>query len=297
MRGLLAALGVTACACAAYEPEPVPAVVRARFDPDAKVIPMPSDALRDDAAGRLDIPIDADTSPAEAELYGYLNTLDGWSSASAATVDFSGPIAPATVTPETVQVWQWGPTPSRVEDVRVSVADDEQRITIDAPRAGWARGGQYFVVVRGGAAGVEGKTGDPVIADAAFYFLRQTTPLDDPAHNRAFPGDTYAERADNAHKLEVIRGELAPMFEHLAARGLPRAEIAALWRFTITTRSELAMDKPSQRMPIPIQLLIDPATGKVDLPLAPWDTPVEVEAKTRLRAYDGFATSANCCSS
>ncbi len=293
MRGLLAALSAAACACAAYEPESAPAVVRARFDPDAKVIPMPSDALRDDAAGHLDIPIDADTTPAETELYTYLNGLDGWSSASAATVDFSGPIAPATVTPETVQVWRWGPTPARVEDVRVSVADDEQRITIDAPRAGWERGAQYFVVVRGGAAGVEGKTGDPVIADAAFYFLRQTTPLDDPAHNRAFPGDTYAERADNARKLEVIRGELAPMFEHLAARGLPRAEIAALWRFTITTRSELAMDKPSQRMPIPIQLLIDPATGKVDLPPAPWDTDVELEAKSRLRAYDGFATSAN----
>ena len=93
--------------------------------------------------------------------------------------------------------------------------------------------------------------------------------------------------------MAVIRGELGPVFEHLAARGLPRAEIAALWRFTITTRSELAMDKPSQRMPIPIQLLIDPATGKVDLPPAPWDTDVELEAKSRLRAYDGFATSAN----
>ena len=33
---------------------------------------------------------------------------------------------------------------------------------IDAPRAGWDRGGQYFVVVRGGAAGVEGKLGQPV---------------------------------------------------------------------------------------------------------------------------------------
>ena len=293
MRGPLAAIFAVATACTASDLEPPPDVVRARFDPDAKVIPMPSDALRDDAAGRLDIPIDADTSPAEAELYGYLNTLDGWSSASAATVDFSGPIAPATVTADTVQVWRWGPTPRRVDDVTVTVADDERRVTLDAPRAGWDRGAQYYVVVRGGDAGVEGKAGQPVVADAAFYFLRQTTPLDDPAHNRAFPGATYAERADNARQLEVIRGELAPMFEHLAARGLARDEIAALWRFTVTTRAELAMDKPSQRMPIPIQLLIDPATGKVDLPPAPWDTAVEREAKHRLRAYDGFATSAN----
>lgn len=293
MRGLLFALCAGACACAAYEPDSPPDVVRARYDPEAKVIPMPSDALRDDAAGHLDIPIDDDTSPAEAELYTYLNTLDGWSSASAATVDFSAPIAPGTVTPDTVQVWKWGPTPARVDDVRVSVADDERRITIDAPRTGWERGAQYFVVVRGGDAGVEGKTGQPVIADAAFYFLRQTTPLDDPAHNRAFPGDTYAERADNAHKLEVIRQTLVPMFTQLEAAGVPRSQVAALWRFTVTTRSELAMDKPSQRMPIPIQLLIDPATGKVDLPPAPWDTPVELEAKQRLRTYDGFTTSAN----
>ncbi|MBK9031331.1 MAG: hypothetical protein IPL61_08335 [Myxococcales bacterium] len=293
MRGPILAVLAVASACAAYDPDPAPDVVRARFDPDAKVIPMPSDALRDDLAGHLDIPIDDDTSAAEAELYGYLNTLDGWSSASAATVDFSAPIAPATVTPDTVQVWQWGPTPHRVDDVTVTVADDELRVTLDAPRVGWDRGGQYYVVVRGGAAGVEGKGGQPVIADAAFYFLRQTTPLDDPAHNRAFPGDTFAERADNARKLEEIRQELLPMFDHLAERGLPRAEIAALWRFTITTRTELAMDKPSQRMPIPIQLLIDPATGKVDLPPARWDTPVELEAKAALRVYDGFATSAN----
>ncbi len=293
MRGAIAVCVLAVAACAAYDPDPPPDVVRARFDPEAKVIPMPSDALRDDDAGRLDLPIDADTSTAEAALYGYLNTLDGWSSASAATVDFSAAIAPGTVTADTVQVWQWGPTPRRVSDLTVTIADDELRITVDAPRAGWDRGGQYFVVVRGGAAGVEGKLGQPVIADAAFYFLRQTTPLDDPAHNRAFPGDTFAERADNAHKLEVIRQELLPMFDHLAARGLPREQIAALWRFTITERTELAMDKPSQRMPIPIQLLIDPATGKVDLPLASWDTPVEAEAKTRLRAYDGFATSAN----
>lgn len=290
---VLCVVALALVACTSYQPDEPSSSIRARFDPDAKVIPMPSDALRDDVAGRLDLPVAEAGSAAEAELFTFLNTLDGWSSASAATVDFSGPIAPATVTAETVTVWKWGPTPTPVTDVRVHVADDERRITIDAPRFGWERGAQYYVVVRGGDAGVEGKLGEPVIADAAFYFLRQRDRLDDPIHNRAFPGDTYAERAEVAAQLEELRLELAPMFEFLDGRGLDRAEVAALWRFTVTTRTELAMDKPSQRMPIPIQLLVDPATGRVALPPAPWDTAVEAEAKHRLAAYDGFATSAN----
>ena len=36
-------------------------------------------------------------------------------------------------------------------------------------------------------------------------------------------------------------------------------------------------------MPLPIELMIDPETGHVDLPLAPWDSPMEAEVKTRLR--------------
>src|SRR6185295_7587837 len=81
--------------------------------------------------------------------------------------------------------------------------------------------------------------------------------------------------------------------DFLEARGVARSDVAALWQFTVTTRVELAMDKASQRMPLPIQLLIDPATGTVDLPVAAWDSDVEREAKHRLRTYDGFATSAN----
>lgn len=292
-RRALALVSCSLLACSAYDPDDPPAVIHARFDPDAKVIPMPSDVLRDDVAGRLDLPIDDTLTPAETELYTYLNTLDGWSSASAAKVELTGPIAPATVTDETLQVWKWGQSPSRVRDVRVHVADDERTITIDAPREGWERGAQYAVVMRGGDAGVEGKLGEKVECDAAFYFLRQTEPLDTAAHARAFPGQTAAERADNARKLEELRVELTPQFDYLAANGIPRAEVAALWRFTVTRRVELAMDKASQRMPLPIQLLIDPATGKVDLPAAAWDTAVEAEAKQRLRAYDGFATSAN----
>jgi dienelactone hydrolase len=290
---------VLAAGCSQFDPDPAPILIHARFDPDAKVIPMPSNALRDDVAGRLDLPADdADLTPAEHELYTYLNTLDGWSSASAATVDFTGPIDPASVRPDTLSVWKWSDPPELVTDVAISItgADDPDhpsRITIDPPRYGWERGATYVVALRGGERGVIGADGERVECDAAFYFLRQTERLDTPEHERAFPGDTAAERHEQAVEAEEVRAELVPAFDFFAGRGVPRAEIAALWQFTITRRVELAMDKVSQRMPLPIQLLLDPDTGLVDLPEAAWDTEVEREAKRRLRTYDGFATSAN----
>jgi dienelactone hydrolase len=287
----LASLG---SGCSNISLDPAPAIIHARFDPDAKVVPMPTDVLRDAVTQRLDLPVDdADLSDAEREFYTFLETLDGWSTAMSATVEFTGPINKTSVTADTLQVWKWSAVPQRLTDVTVTISDDAKKVTIDPPRAGWERGARYVVLMRGGEAGVEGKVGEPVECDAAFYFLRQTERLDTAEHQRAFPGNTAAERADNANKLEKIREDLAPVFDYFGERGIPRAKVAALWAFTVTKKTELAMDKASQRMPIPNELLIDPATGKVDIPPAAWDSPPEVEAKYRLRDYDGFATSAN----
>ncbi|MDB4961056.1 MAG: Lipase-like protein, partial [Myxococcales bacterium] len=154
-------------------------------------------------------------------------------------------------------------------------------------------GDRYVALLRGGTRGVVGLAGERVECDAAFYFLRQTTPLDTAEHERAFPGETAEERQDNARRLEVIRKDLAPAFDFFEAAEVPRTEVAALWAFTVTTRTELAMDQPSQRMPLPIDLMIDPATGRVDAPVAPWDTAVEAEAKRRLSAFDGFGLSSS----
>jgi hypothetical protein len=271
--------------------DPAPPIIHARFDPDAKAIPMPTDVLRDAAAGRLDLPIDDTLTPAEVELYGWLNTMDGWSSAASAEVELTGAIDRATVSPDTLQVWEWRETPQPVEGVRVVVADDDRAIRIDPPRTGWRRGGRYLVALRGGERGVVGADGERVESDAAFYFLRQTERLDTPQHERAFPGATAAERRDAATRLEEIRQDLAPMFDFVAGRGLPRHEVAALWSFTVTERIELAMDEPSQRMPLPIDLLLEPATGRVHLPPADWDSPTVIEAKEALGAYDGFGPS------
>ncbi|MDB4962944.1 MAG: Lipase-like protein, partial [Myxococcales bacterium] len=163
--------------------DPAPTLIHARFDPDASVIPMPTDVLRDPDAGRLNLPNDSATELAklnasELEFYDYLETLDGWSSLMSATVELTGAIDPRSVGDATLQVWHWGAHPERVEDVRVSVSADGTKITIDPPRAGWKRGDRYVALLRGGTRGVVGLAGERVECDAAFYFLRQTTPLD-----------------------------------------------------------------------------------------------------------------------
>ncbi|HTJ44224.1 MAG TPA: hypothetical protein VL463_19100 [Kofleriaceae bacterium] len=269
-------------------------MIHARFDPDAKVIPMPTDILRDAVAGHLNIPIDDTNTPAEKTLFGAMNQLDGWSTAMSATVSFDGPIERSTITPDNIQVWHWRTTPERVTDVRIHVGDDDRSLTIDPPRTGWIRGDRYMVVMKSGAGGVEGKAGEKVECDAAFYFLRLKERLDTPDHNFAFPGDTAAARAANASKLETIREDLAPFFDYVdTAQGLKRDDIAALWSFTVTTRTELAMDKASQRVPIPLDILKDPSTGHIDLPDAPWDSQSVLDAKARLRELTGFGTTMN----
>ncbi|MDQ3365359.1 MAG: Ig-like domain-containing protein [Myxococcota bacterium] len=299
-RGLLLSTAslLGAISCADPQLDPAPRIIHARFDPDAKAIPMPNDAVRDAVAGVLDLPNDepaeiARLTAAEQEFYAYLETLDGWSSLMSGTVELTGAIDPRSIDATNLQVWRWTGTPTPIEDVRISIADDGKQITIDPPRTGWARGERYVVLLRGGALGARGAAGERVECDAAFYFLRQTTRLDTPEHERAFPGDTRDERMANAKQLEDIRVDLAPMFDFFERRAIPRADVAALWAFTVTTRTELAMDKASQRMPLPINLMLDPRTGHVHVPAAPWDRPFEAAAKSRLSEFTGFGLSAS----
>jgi hypothetical protein len=143
----LAALG----GCTDLGLDPNAKLIHARFDPDARVIPMPTDVLRDAAAKHLKLPNDTDAeraklTPAESEFFDYLETLDGWSTLMSATVDMTGAIDPTTVGDGTLQVWHWGPIPQQVRDVRLSVSADGKKITIDPPRTGWERGERYVAV-------------------------------------------------------------------------------------------------------------------------------------------------------
>jgi hypothetical protein len=291
---VLAAFLIGGCGTQALDEGPD--VLFARFDPDEKVLPKPTDILRNNDTGLLDIEPDEDMSPAEVEMVDFFNTLDGWSTTSEATVEFTDAILATSVNTDTLQVWQWrnGQAVGKVAGVEYTVEREGKKITIAPPEGGWDRGTTYSIFLRGGAEGVIGLNGQKVIADAAFYYLRSKKSLTDSKYFRAFPGDTYAERKESAEDLEEIRQKLVPYFDHVEKeRAIPREEIAALWTFTTTARIEVAMDKASSRMPLPVNLLIDQKTGFVDIPVTDGDSEMVSHAKELLRGYRGFGTSMN----
>ena len=280
------------------EPVRPPAkVILAVFDPTEGEIPMPTDILRDEEAGHLDLPTDTDgdaLTPAEKELYGYLNTLEGWPKSSGATLTFSGRVAEASITDSTVQVWRFPASGPAVPytDATLSLEQDGTSLKITPPGKGWPQGETIAIAVRGGDKGVTGTAGEVVECDAAFYYLRQRLPLNAHSDFRAFPGATRQEREHSARDLETLRIELAPYFDAMERHGLRREEIASLWTFTVHDHTQVLMDKESGEMPLPIDLLIDNKTGKVDLPIRETDSARDQQIKKDLRALDGFSLTA-----
>ncbi|MDH5491554.1 MAG: hypothetical protein OEY14_06330, partial [Myxococcales bacterium] len=181
----------------------------------------------------------------------------------------------------------------------VELVEEDRRLRVRPPRTGWEHGETYVVLVRSGEAGLRDLGGREILPDIAFYYLRIAERLDTYENNRAFPGATREERLEVARRLEEIREELEPYFAFFEttlapiSERIPRDEIAALWSFTVTSRPELAMDRPSQRVPLPFDPLFDPDTGRVEIPHAPWDTSLERDAKDQLIELDGFGVSSN----
>ena len=293
---ILLLLAAVLTACGADELRPVSKIIQARFDPGEGLIPMPNELLFDDKLGRLQIPTDGeDLTPAEKEFYTFVNSMDAWPGSTSARVEFTGKLAANSVTTRTVQVWRIdGAKPAPLSGVKPELDSDGKTVTVAPPTGGWPRGATIKIVVRGGHNGVRGAAGEAVECDAAFWYLRLTRKLTVSEDFRAFPGATRAERKKAAHDLEELRLELVPHFDHMekqASPALPRKEIAALWTFKVNNYTEVYMDSDAGKMPLPMDLLLDPKTGKVDLPLRDDDDAKTTESKMGLRVLDGFGTT------
>ncbi len=292
-RTAIVALALLLAGCS-LQLDPEVRVIRAIYDLEAGEIPMPNDLVRDAEAGRLDLPVDdEDLTEAKREFYTQLNTLDGWPTMFRLELSFSGPVSGDTVDESTVQIWRWGEQPVREADATRALKKAGTVLTVEPPMTGWMAGTEYVVIVRGGEDGLRGRLNEEVVPDPSFFFVRMDTRLDDPAYEKAFPGDTRDERTESAEDLEEVRQELKPYLDFFDKVGYPREEIVVLWTFTTTRHAELVIDRPSQRVPIPFDLLLDPTTGLVDLPIHPEDSELRREIKRQVNGLDGFSISAN----
>lgn len=283
-------VGASAFGCESLPRDPAEPEAHVVYDPANGKIPLPNDLVRDEGANRLALPIAEGLAPAEIELREFMNTLDAWPTTSSLSAEVSAPVDPKTISADTVLVYEWGTTPKRLTDVSARLDAGDTKIVVDAPALGWTRGAHYVVAVRGGGAGVRDVAGRGLVPDRAFYFLRAREKLDTYENNRAFPGATRDERLAVGAKLEKLRLGLVPFFDGLErqAAAVPREDIVALWAFSVTKSTELAMDKASRRMPLPFDVLVDPKTNLVSLPAAPDDDTRELDVKAQLGRDNGF---------
>src|SRR5437879_2559814 len=87
------------CACTGVPSETRPTVITPIYDPARANVPTPNDLAMTD--GKVAIANDPSLSDAENLLKAGFNGKDGFSSASAARVQFSGPLSAATVGEDT----------------------------------------------------------------------------------------------------------------------------------------------------------------------------------------------------
>lgn len=291
MRNLTLVAVLALAACGQLPVESRPAVITAVFDPAAGNLPTPND-LALDASGVVAITPNPLLTDAENALKATMNGRDGFSTASGARVQFSGPLAPGSVAASSVLAFDLGPKaagPATEVQVERTWADCDHSLTIGA-RQGFTPGHTYLFAVRGGASGLKGAGGEEVVASPAFYFLRAGKDLTQ--HPDAMPGKTRAEKRATAERLEAVRQKLEPHFQTLELAGVPRKEIAALWSFTVHTRGEALQDPVQKKIPFPNDLLRDADTGLVSLPADASDTPTQKELKANFNTLDGFSTTA-----
>ncbi len=238
--------------------------VRALWDLETHEFPLPSDLERDHESGRLNVATHAEMSGAEIEYRSYLNGLDGYPLTSRLKIPLSGQVKSENL-PGTVILADL----ATGEPVFIEPVFDVESMSIVAspgvdPAAAWLPGRTYGVGLWGYEGGVQGESGKPVVADAAFQWVRGDADIIDNVEK--MPGKTLADRQQMALKLADLQESYKPLFEMMRSRGVAREQIAVVSSFTTTNKPAVWFDLSTHRIPMPNDLLLDLRTGRVALP-------------------------------
>jgi hypothetical protein len=260
-------------------------VVTAVFDPTTGNIPLPNDLARQ--------PPPPGTPPlpaAQQELLNLFNTQGGFPSDQELPVTISlvktavaqnGAITntaptfdPASVNAGNLVVFLKTATAAGlvaidpITDANYVAAADHGVLTIhNRNRAPWAPG-QYIVGLRGGPNGVKTKEGDQIHASQTFYLIAQGHKFvsdQDLTLLRAQTGSDAAARAAAAQLNALIDAYTNSGVFAAVNQVFPHEELAALTAFTIAPVASTVVEVDPGRgiVPLPIDLLRDPSSGKL----------------------------------
>jgi len=275
--GILAALFSLASAASCTPDighDPVPEAME--FDTEATPprVPAPIGLIVNPATGHIDFGLagtvlpdkcaEATTvSPAECEFDHYLETLDGFPTATPGSAPATAPLDPDTLTFGKNVVVVAARNPAVVPNVALGL-DSGARVLTLAPQPSWELGETYFVGVRGYASGVRASSGSEVVGSPTMALLKQDSSLtcgatsaeaidpSCPALALLAQSQTDAAARANAVTLEAIRSSYlaAGVWQRFAAAGLPKEEIAVAWGFPIQTASVAELDPTVGHVPV-----------------------------------------------
>jgi hypothetical protein len=316
-----------ACAPDIQQNPPAGNTIVVAFDLSASppVAPSPNDLAVDAKTGKIVVPSSPGDNPAQTEFnQDYLGTLNGFPFESTATVVMSnGALNPSTVTANSVVGVDLTAAKTAPASAAVTLAPTydgtRNAVVIAPPAGGWTRGHQYAIALLGGANGVKGANGEPVIGSQTWELVSGpnallncpggdlgssdcTLAVDVIPSTATDPTARLQDQLTKARALETIRQGYAPIVAQLEqAHGLTREEIPIVWTFTIVDAGELTFDPASGVIPFPNDILL--SQGKVALPnpktgqpLSSTDCSSATDMTTLLycglNTLDGFSTVA-----
>jgi hypothetical protein len=167
----------------------------------------------------------------------------------------------------------------------------------------WNAGSQYVVLVRGGASGVKLQGGGALTAMPTMFFLTQGQDLSLPQNQYLLPGDGRQGRAATGDQLEAIRqsylkagliqGPTSPGAAELAFGAGATKDLLSIQTFQIAAAPAagapstfVVTDASAGIVPLPSDLLLDPATNKVV------NNPAFGGLASGIATLDGFSTTA-----
>jgi len=317
---------LVACAPDIPQNPPTGNAVVVSFDLSASppIAPSPNDLAVDPGTGKIVVPSSPGDSDAQKEFNtDYLGTLNGFPFESTANVGVSGALDPNTVNAGSVVAMDLTAAKTAPASAGVALAPaydgTHNAIVIPPPAGGWTRAHQYAIALLGGANGLKGANGEPVIGSTTWELVSSPNALVNcPGGNLASGACTLAvdvipssltdpaarlqDQLTKAKRLEPIRQGYAPLLAQLErAHGLSRSQIPILWTFTIVDAGEITFDPANGVIPFPNDVLR--SAGKVALPnpktgrpLTSTDcssaTDMTVQLYCGLNTLDGFSTVA-----